>query len=74
MNMLFIRGIDVGRTQFNVKNYNKHEILLLDKCLLYFYLHPDWVGQYLETYQNNIKQIYSAVSHDVWKYRDTLLP
>ena len=45
MNMLFVCGMGATREQYNVKNYGKHEIVFLDKCLLYLYLPPDWVGQ-----------------------------
>ena len=48
-------------------------MLLLDTCLLYLYLPLDWVGKYLDTYHNNVTHIYSAVSHDVYKYSLTLL-
>ena len=49
-NMIFICGVDVGRAQYNVRSYGKNEELLLDTCLLYIYLPPDWAGQYLRTY------------------------
>ena len=61
--MLFGRDMYVTREQYNVKHYGKHEILLLDTCFLYIYLPPNWVGQYLGTYHNNITHIFSAVSH-----------
>ena len=41
MNMLFVRSMDVVHAQYNVKHYVKHEILLLEMCLLYLYLPPD---------------------------------
>ena len=64
-----------GRRPSTVKreNYGKHEIILLDTCLLYPYLPHDWIGQYLGTYNNNVTHISSAVDHDYYKYRDTLL-
>ena len=69
LNMLFIRGMDVGREQYNVRHYGKYEILLLDTCLLYLYLSPEWVGQYLGTYHNNARYVSIAVVHDVYSYR-----
>ena len=35
--MLFVCGMEIGRAQYNVKHYGKHEILLLDKYFLYNY-------------------------------------
>ena len=61
MDIFLVRGMEVAHGQYNVKHYNKHEILLFDTCLLYLYLPPDWLGQHLVTYHNNITQIYSAV-------------
>ena len=74
MNMFFVCGMSVDREQYNVKYYGKHEILLLDTWLLYIYYPPDWVGQYLVTYNKNVTYIYSALDHNVQSYRDTLLP
>ena len=74
MNMLFIHNIDVACKQYNVKNYSKHEIILLDTCLLYLYLRPYWVGQHLNNYHKNVTHISSAVSHDAQRYMDTLFP
>ena len=65
MNMLLIRGMDVAHEQYNVKHDGKHEILLLDTCLLYLYFTPDWVGQYLGNYHNKLTQIFSALYHGV---------
>ena len=45
MNMLFVFGMDVSHAQYSMNNYSKHEIILLDTCLLYIYLPPDWVGK-----------------------------
>ena len=63
--MFFVRGMDVKRAHYNMKHYGKHDILLLDACLLYLYFTPHWLGQYLVTYHNNITEIYIAVDHDV---------
>ena len=65
MDMLFVCFMDIGCTQYNVLHYGKNENLLLDRCLLHLYFPPDWVGKYLDTYQNNIAHISSAVAHDV---------
>ena len=65
MDMLFVHGMGVAREQYNVKHYGKHEIVLFDTCLLYLYLPPDWVGQYLGTYHNSVTHISSVVSHDI---------
>ena len=65
MKIFSIRGMDVARENRNVKHYSKHEILLLDTCVLYICVSPDWVGQYLVTYHNNVTHISSAVSHYV---------
>ena len=35
MDMLLVFGMEVTCAEYNVKNYGKHEILLLDTCLLY---------------------------------------
>ena len=64
MNMLLVPGMGVSREQYNVKHYGKHERLLLDMCLLYLYLPPDWVGQFLVPYHNNVTHIYSMLDHD----------
>ena len=65
MSMLFVRGMDVSREQYNLKHYGNRKILLLETCLLYLYLNPDWVVQYLGTYHNNVTHIYSVVVHYV---------
>ena len=65
MNMLFVCDMDVSYEHYNVKHCGKHEMLLLDTCLLYLYFPPDWVGKYLGTYNNNITHIYRAIVHDV---------
>ena len=62
----------VGHAQYNMINYGKNENVLLDKCLLYLYLNPEYVGQYLGTYHNNVAQIFSETAHDVKRYRETL--
>ena len=67
--MLFFGGMGVAREQYNVKHYGKHEIVLLDICLLYLCLPPEWAGQYLGTYHNNVTHISSAVSYGVHRYR-----
>ena len=72
MNMLFVHGMDAAYEQYNVKYYSKHKIVFLDTCLIYPYLPPDWLGQYLGTYHNKGTYIYSAILHDVQRYRDTL--
>ena len=71
MNVLFINFMVIGCSRYNVIHYGKHENVLLDKCLLYLYFPPDWVGKYLYTYNNNVTHISSAVSHDVYSYRYT---
>ena len=63
--MFFVHGKEVSRAQYSMKNFGKDKILWLDTCLLYLYLPPDWVGQYLVTYHNNVTHIYSTVAHDV---------
>ena len=73
-NMFFVRVMGVIIEQYNMRNYNKHEILLLDTCLLYLYFPPDWVGQYLGIYHNNITHISSSIYHDFYIYRYTLFP
>ena len=65
MDTLFFHGMDFDHEQYSVKHYDKHEIVLLKTCLLYIYFHPDWVGQYLDTYHNNVAHISSVVSLDV---------
>ena len=65
LNMLFICGTDVSCAQYKVGHYSKHERLLLDMCLLNLYFTPDWVEQYLGTYQNNVTHISSVVLYDV---------
>ena len=57
MNKLFLSGMCVGCAQHKVKDYGKHEILLLETFLLYIYLPPDWLGKYLGTYHNNFTRI-----------------
>ena len=74
MHVLFIRSMDVSLKHYTVKNYGIHEIVLLDTCLLYLYLPPEWVRQYLVTYHNNGTHISSAVTHNVQRYKETLLP
>ena len=64
--MLVVCCMGVACAHYNVKHYGKHEILLIDTYLLYIYFPPDWVGQYLGTYQNNITHVSSAVSHDIY--------
>ena len=71
---LFVCGMDIAREQYSVKNDGKHEIILLDICLLYLYLTHDWVEQYLGIYHKNVTQISSMASHDVQRYRDNFLP
>ena len=63
--MLFFFFWNAGHAQYNVRRYSKHEILLLDTCLLHLYFTPDWLGKYLDTYQNNMTQNYSEVSYDI---------
>ena len=65
MKMLFVYGMYFVSEQYNVKHYGKHDILLLEKKLLYLYLPTDWVGQYLYTYHNNVTHISSTLSHYV---------
>ena len=74
INMLFIRGMEVYRAQYNMRHYSKHEILLLDTCLLYLYFPPDRVVNYLCTYHNIITHISIVVDHYIYRYRDTVLP
>ena len=57
--------MSVGHAQYNMIDYGKHENLLMNKCLLYIYLPPDWVGKYLVTYHNNVTHIYSDIDQDV---------
>ena len=57
--------MDVGPAHYITRDYVKHEILLLYTCLLYLYLTPDWVGQYLGIYHNNVTQTYSTVDNDI---------
>ena len=71
LNMLFVCGTNVDCAQYNVRNYGEYGILLLDMCLLYIYLNPEWLGQYLGTYHNNVTYIYSAVDRDVYMNGDT---
>ena len=47
-----------------MKHYGEHEILLSNTRLLYLYLPPNYVVQYLGTYHKSVTQIYSEVSHD----------
>ena len=42
--MLFVFGMDIGCSKYNVKRYGKHENILFSTCLLYLYLPPNWVG------------------------------
>ena len=74
INMLFIIIMDVVRSHYKVRHYGKHEILLLDTCLLYLYLTPNWVGKYSGIYHKNVTHISCVVSHDAYNYRGTLLP
>ena len=54
--------------RYNMRYYNKHEILLLDTCFLYLFLYPWWIWQYLVIYHNNVTHISSVVSHYVYSY------
>ena len=63
--MLLVHGMDGGRSHYKERHYGKHNILLLNMCLLYIYLPPYMIGKYLGTYHNNITHISSAVAHDV---------
>ena len=63
LNMLFFRGMDINHSKYNLRHYGKQKILLLDTCLLYLYLTPEWAVQYLSTYHNNVTYISSVVSH-----------
>ena len=63
--MFFVSGMAVTREQYNMENYSKHEILLLDTCLLYIYFTPEQLGQYLDIYHKNVTQISSAISHGI---------
>ena len=73
MKILLVHSVDVGREHYSVIHYGKYEVLLLDTCLLYLYVPPDWVGKYLSNYHNNITNISSVVDHDVKRSMDTML-
>ena len=40
-NIFSLSGMDVTHEQYNMKHYNRHEIVLLHTCLLYLYLTPE---------------------------------
>ena len=36
MHSLLVPGMEIGRAKYNVKHYGKHEILLLDTCVVVY--------------------------------------
>ena len=66
--------MDAWHELYNVICLRRHEVVLFYTCFLYLYLPSDWVWPCWRICYNNVAHLYSAVAHDLYMCRNTLLP
>ena len=66
--------MNADHSLYNMRHNGGKGMLFLEMCLLFIYLPPNCLGQYLVTYHINVRHISSVSAHDVKRYRNTLLP